>query len=460
VPAAPPSPPPRLRPGDRVTGHVTTLAPDGESRASLDDGTVVRLRGGVPGDRLDLRILHRGQNATWAEIAEVTAPSPARVEPPCPHVAACGGCPWQAVSLDAQRAARDTHLRDAFGPLVGAHNLRPLEAVAAPTGYRTRAMMMARHVDGALRLGFYAPRSTELVPAEGCPVQHPTVNAALLAARDLLAQSGLTSWRGPGQPGTLRAVVFKIDPKTDLGLLTIIATRDDPRFDGLGEALREIPAVAGVHLVVNPTPNGQLLRGPARRLAGASRLSLHVGALSLLVGPAAFVQTHHAMTERMVETVLALSPPHVDHVADLYAGVGLFGLALRSRAAAVSLVESNPEAIRDARANASRLPDASHVAVYEGDAAALAERTLAAAPAGATLVLLDPPRAGAHTAVLDAIATAKPQTVLYVSCHPKALARDAETLANAGYTLDALVPFEMFPHTPHLEAIARFTCAS
>lgn len=454
----------RLTRGDLVPGRVDALAPDGDARglALPPDAAPlpVRVRGGVPGDAGLLRVLHRGQNATWVELAELHTPSPERVDAPCPVVARCGGCPWQAVSRDAQRQARLDHLLAALGDLAGGARVHPTVADPASTGYRTRALMMLGRVGGAPRLGFFAPRTDDLVPAESCHAQHPALNATLAAARDVLAPILRPSPRAPrGEPLLIRALAMKLAPTNagGDGLLTLIARRDDPRLDRAAPALLALPHVAGVHLVVNDAPAGQLLRGPARHLAGARRLALDLGALSLLVGPTAFVQTHHAVARALIAAARDLAPPRVDHLLDLYAGVGAFGLALRDRAAAVTLVELNPDAIRDARANASRLPDAAHVTVVEADAADAAATHVRGGPN--ELVILDPPRAGCAPAVLSPLTARRPATILYISCNPRSLARDLAVLVDAGYTLTDLIPLEMFPHTPHLEVLARLTAA-
>ena len=202
--------PRRLVQGQLVEGRITRLghgpAPEGEA----DGGARVRVLGGVPGDRLRLRIIHAGQHLAWARIDEVLEASPDRVEPPCPAVGRCGGCPWQAVAPEAQRAAREATIRQALGDLAASAEWHPWIAGDASVGFRTRALMMARHVSGRLRLGFFAPSTNELVPAEGCVVQHPILVRALGAAGDALARARVSTWRGAPRGGLLRAVSMRV----------------------------------------------------------------------------------------------------------------------------------------------------------------------------------------------------------------------------------------------------------
>ncbi|PIE20065.1 MAG: 23S rRNA (uracil(1939)-C(5))-methyltransferase RlmD [Proteobacteria bacterium] len=444
---------PRLVQGDTLTADIGALAADGTARAVVDDREL-RVRGGVPGDRATLRIDHVGKHAAWATVVGVDRPSVDRVEAPCPVVLRCGGCPWQMVAPQAQTARRETLLRESLGDALPPEaTFHPTVSAGEPVGYRTRALMVARHVAGALRLGLYAPRSNDLVPAEGCVVQHPRLNQALEAARDVLAGTNLGTWRGPNRPGDLRALSLRLDPHRGEGLLTIVAPKPDHRLTGIARALLDIPAIAGVHLCLNDRPGGQLLAGRVRHLAGATRQRIDFGDTTVLAGPLAFVQTHHAVAEAMVARVAKLLPQRVDHLVDLYAGVGVFGLTLRGRAGGVTLVERGADACRDARANTSRLPACDHVEVIEGAVEQRVTDALTGGPAEA--VVLDPPRAGCRPGVIEALVARAPGTIVYASCGPKALARDLRALTAGGYRLTDVVPLDMFPHTPHVEVLAR-----
>lgn len=445
--------PPRLVQGALAEGEVASLHRDGDARGVVGGREDARVRGGVPGDRGLFRVLHAGRNAVWVTPEVLHTPSPDRVTPPCPVVDRCGGCPWQMVSLPAQRAARRALLLDALGDLPVAE-VRPTITFDATVAYRTRALMMARRVKRRLELGFFTPRTDELVAVDACAVQHPTLNAALERARALLDGSGVTTWRSAARAGTLRAIAGRLDPDRDTVLLTLIVSRDDPHLDDLARALVADPRIAGVAACVNPASGGQVSRGAVRHLAGAERLHLRIGGVDAACGPMSFVQTHHAAAGALVRLARELAPPKVGHLVDLYAGIGVFGLALADRAERITLVEESPHAIGDARAALAR-GSAAAVTLVEGDAAVTAAQVLDGAPG--TCVILDPPRAGVAAPVLAAIARAQPDTVIYVSCHPTSFARDARELVAAGYACDVIVPVEMFPHTPHLEVLARFS---
>jgi 23S rRNA (uracil1939-C5)-methyltransferase len=316
--------------------------------------------------------------------------------------------------------------------------------------------MMLRHLGGHLRAGFYAPHSNDLVAAERCPVQDPRLNAALDAARAALDEPGLSSWRGADRPGLLRALLLRIDPATAQGLLTIVASRDEPRLTAIAKGLVSIQGIGGVFLNVNPSDGGAVLGPQTRHLAGARRQEVTFGPLTLEVGPTAFLQTHHAAGAALVEVVSDLVGPTVGHLADLYAGVGVFGLSLMGRAERVTLVESSQSAVADARHNAARL-SAPHVTTQHGDAAELTPRLVAAADPP-DVVVLDPPRAGCRPPVVEALAGAGgPRRIVYVSCNPVSLARDLAVLVAGGLRITDIVPVDMFPHTHHVEVVVALS---
>jgi 23S rRNA (uracil1939-C5)-methyltransferase len=191
-------------------------------------------------------------------------------------------------------------------------------------------------------------------------------------------------------------------------------------------------------------------------MAGEQRQTVRWGAMELAVGPTAFLQTRHDMAQHMVTTAASLLPQHMTRLVDLYAGVGLFGLALRDRADAVTLVERDVAGIEDARWNIERL-QAGHVTAVQADVLDFAPQLAELQP---DAVVLDPPRAGCAPAVADAVAALPGEPVLvYVSCHPPALARDVKRLQEGGFRVTDVVPLDMFPHTAHVEVMVRLARA-
>ena len=442
--------------GDLIDSKVTTLARRGGSVAEAS-GLEVRVLGGVPGDHAQLRITHTGKHVAVGQIQTLHTPSPHRVDAPCPVVTACGGCPWQPASLDLQRAHRASEVAALLDPLCDADTRRHGWIATGEddaVGYRTRALMVLRHRAGTIRMGFYAPGTQELVPAEPCVVQHPQVNAVLKRAHAILKRHDWPTWRGPDRKGVLRGLLYRVDPGVGEGLLTLIlSVEPGARVRAAALELIRIEGVSGVHANVHTRDGGPMLGERTVHLRGKRRQTMTVGSLTLQVGPTAFVQTRHSVGAAMVRTVgewLGAPDRTFDHLVDLYAGVGVFGLAHRARAARVTLVESHLGAVEDAQRNIERL-EAGHVSVVAGDSETSVTTVLAD---GADVVILDPPRSGCAASVLDAVAALEGDlTVIYASCEPRKLARDLKRLTDAGLRVSDVALFDMFPHTPHLEVL-------
>jgi len=438
------------------------LADDGLGRADLN-GHELRIRFGVPGETARVTLDHVGHHAVWGSFDSAGAASADRRQAPCPVVEACGGCPWQHLTPLAQRKHRLEALHrllDPVAPDVRWKSWRPAESV--DHGYRTRTLMMLRHVRGRLRAGFYRPRTQDLVGAEDCLVHHPRLQRLVPSIIKRLDASQLPTWRGPKRPGLLRAMALRVDGAArgeGKVLLTLVVTRVDERVRRAATRLLELGPVAGVFANINDRDGGRVLGHKTVHLAGAERQDYRFGDLTLSLGPTAFVQTHQTAAETMLQEVVGIlaqgeSPP--SHVADLYGGVGVFGLAIAKAGVTprVTIVESAPDAVADARHNIAALGMAG-VSVLQADAALGAQQLAEMGDAGPTAAVVDPPRAGMAPGVLEALAAMPSlRRLVYVSCNPKTLARDLGGLVERGWKTAALVPVDMFPNTPHAEVIA------
>ena len=434
--------------GDRVRASVERLIPKGGSLARVN-GSPVRVQGGVPGDELEVLITHTGKNASWAKLEAVITPSTDRVEAPCSVMSRCGGCPWQTSASRLQRDTRrgqvDAILAAYLDDKVISHGWLSTDR---STGYRTRATMILRHRGGRLRLGFYAPGTQDIIDAEPCVVQHPALNRMLERARQSLEDASLPSWRSAERPGFLRALSGRLAPTDETGFLTLVVSHwDEDAIRHAGNLLLAIDGVVGVAINVNPYPSGPILSPDTRPLVGRDRQLIRWRDLALEVGPTSFVQTRHDAAESLIEFIAEVLPERMNHLVDLYAGVGMFGLSYQGRAARVTCVERNPGSVADARRYVTE-QGLTHVEVREAKVSEVVSEVLVP---GVDVVILDPPRSGCPTPVIDALVMHPVEQVIYLSCGLNALERDIPRLVKEGYTIAQVAFFDMFPHTPHAE---------
>lgn len=384
----------------------------------------------APGDRVRARVVERRRDWMRAEIEDLLAAGPERTAPRCPVFGRCGGCQWQHVTTAAQHAAKDAVVAEQLARLGGLRDVdvRPLRAAPDAWHYRARITLVAE----GRRLGLHRARSHELVEIADCAIADPMLVATLDAARAWAsalrtAPGRVTLARAPG--GVVLVAALRAAPTPVDVAATERALVDDARVRGA------ILTGSGVRLVVGD---------PRLRVALEPDLALEVPA-------DAFTQVHPEANLLLVATVLELSDVRAGMRAlDLYCGAGNFALPLARRGVHVTGIERADVAVAAARANATRL---GLEATFVCDAVVPALARVP--PGGLDTVVLDPPRAGAAE-VVEPLAARRVSRLLYVSCEPATLARDARALVARGYRLGRVQPVDLFPQTYHIETVAEF----
>ncbi len=411
----------------------------------------------APGDHVRARVTRRKRGFIEAELVEVLAPGPGRVATPaCPHFGACGGCDLQHLDGAAQRAAKAEIVIDCFrrqGKLDVAGLLETPPPGGPELGYRDRIRLSTDHTGrhGLLRRG-----SQEVVPIDACPQLPALFNETILPWLRTMPPVQHAVVRLDGAGGFLVSL-FGLPNR--LRLLRAILKR-------LPEGEAPLPGCAGI--LFNNLPAW-----------GRDYLLVRLAGRTYRVGANSFFQSNPAETEAVVATARAWleeARPAGGLLADVYCGVGLFGLALADRFGHVLMVESEASAVRDARINATHAKGLeATLEVHEGQAATALTGWAGAAEAAAgtgvenpnptreewaaACVFVDPPRTGLGEAVTAALERLAPRDILYLSCDPATLARDVAALAKGGYALRRLRMFDMFPQTAHVEVLAHLARA-
>lgn len=429
------------------TFTVERLSAEGRGVARIE-GKAVFIEGALPGEQVSARYVRRQRRYDEAQLIEVLSPSPARVTPPCPHFSHCGGCALQHLAPDAQIQAKAQIMHEQLahiGGLAPAQHLPPI-TTAHTLGYRRKARLSVKYVaaKGGVLVGFRERRGHYLADLQHCPILHPRVGERLNVLKDRLT--------------TLK--------KRDRIPQIELAVGDDDRpalifrtLDVLGEADRETLIALGKDCAMDIwlQPKGPDSAAPLWPTEDAGLYYTHPEfAVTVRFTPLDFIQVNAAVNRLMVAqaiALLALEPHH--KVLDLYCGLGNFTLPLARHSAEVVGVEGEASMVERARANAQA--NGIHtVRYYTAD---LSQVQADAPWSGERFdrVLLDPPRAGA-AAILANIAATQAERIVYVSCNPATLARDAAQLVTQhGYHLEAAGAIDMFPHTAHAESIAVFS---
>lgn len=452
-----------MKTGAVITVEVGDLDEEGAGVGPVADGggLEAHVRGTLPGERVTAHLEHLSAHRPvgWALLRTVDRASPHRVPPACAAWGPCGGCVLQHFDYGAQVAWKERRLR----ALIRAHATLggvPVEpTVPSPRalGYRNKSKLVAgREAGGRLILGAYAPRSHHVVDLAGCAVVEPPLEQVAGVLRELLAARDVEPYDEASLQGILRHVILRATAAGAV-LATLVTSREAfPAGVELAAALCAArPEVAGVVQNINPTRGNAIYGGREVTLAGTATVEDRIGSVRLRVSSQAFLQANRYIAAAAYEAIVrGLAPRAGDQVVDVYAGVGGIALTLAPHlgtdagAGEVLGIEEHPAAVEDAAASA-RLNGVANARFVAGDAA------VRLAEAGrADLVVLNPPRKGCARAVLAAAVALDPRAIAYLSCAPDTLLRDLAILAELGYHTRAITPFDMLPHTPHLEALA------
>jgi 23S rRNA (uracil1939-C5)-methyltransferase len=448
----------RPRRGDRLELTIDDLAFGGEG-VGRADGYVVFVRGGLPGDRLRVRLVEARARFARAVVDEVLAPSPDRVAAPCPYFGRCGGCRLQALAYPAQLAFKTKQVRDCLERLggLGAVDLRPILPAPEPYGYRNKMEFTVAGTTGAPVLGLHeAERYDVVLDVERCLLQSETLNALLAETRAAVAGARLPVYDQATGQGLLRFVTLREGCRTGEAMVNVVATTPDVEaLEPVAERLRaSVPAVASVVLTVNAKKASVAVGTEEHRLVGRDHIRESLGGLTFQVSAGSFFQTNTAQAERLFAAVVeACGLDGTETVLDLYSGTGAISLLLARHCRHVYGIEVSAAAVADAVRNAAANGIA-NCTFLTGEVRHVLP-TLTAQGVRAPVVVADPPRAGFHPRALAALAALAPERIVYVSCNPSTLARDAGDLLGRGYRLEWVQPVDMFPQTPHIEAVAR-----
>lgn len=443
-----------LKRADEIVVTVERLAYGGRGVAHVN-GQVVFVDGAAPGDVVRARVTRAHRSYAEAETEEVQRASDDRVTPRCVHFGVCGGCVWQHIAYPAQAAAKEAFVREALRHVGGMQEtmVHRIVAAADPWYYRNK-MDFSFHPDGTLGLHRRGDWN-RIVRLETCYLQSEVSIALVRAVRAFAQRAGLAPYDPVTRAGFLRSLVIREGRATGDRLVGLLTTPGPfPAADDFIAVVRDAaPDVTGiVRGVVAGASDGAPIT-TIEPLHGRPFLEDEMVGLRFRFGLDTFFQTNTTQAGAMVEYVLrkAGSPPGQPAV-DLYCGVGTFTLALARAGARVTGIEMVPASIEAARLNArlNGLDDATFVG---GDVRVVLPAVVSATGAPALLVL-DPPRAGAGGKVMRKIGRAAPRRVIYVSCNPTTLAPDLRELLPFGYRLIDVQPFDLFPQTYHVEAIA------
>ena len=397
--------------------NTTACVYGGDALARLPDGRAVFIPYALPDEQLQIRLVEEKERYARGEISEIIKPSPHRIEPRCPHFQECGGCHYQHIPYPEQLLIKESILLDQFrrvGKLDSAP-VKPIQPSPSPWNYRNHLQF---HIAEDGRLGFLKHRSNEIVTIQECHLPEESLNEIW------------PSFKLEFIPGLDRVSLRAGDGGQDALVL----------FESQGQEMFEFSVDLPLSAVLQG-PGGEIV------LSGDDFTVIPVLDFPFVVSAGAFFQINTQVTEILVKKILEILPLESDMVClDVYCGVGLFSAFLAPRVKKVIGIESSPSACEDYLYN---LAEFENVELYDLPA----EEVMPELDLSPDIILLDPPRAGLSTTVLDSVVNLGPDLIAYISCDPATLARDIQRLSKKGYALEESTPIDMFPQTYHIESL-------
>src|SRR5207248_1253419 len=417
------------------------------------NGFVVFVRRGLPGDTVRARVTKVKRSHAEALAVEVVEPSAKRVDAPCAHYPACGGCRFQDLAYDAQLEAKHEQVRDALRRIggIGEPPLEPILPAESQFFYRNKLEYSFTATPSGSALGFHrAGRWDEVLEVERCWLTDELGNAIRSAVRDWAREEGLEPYSQADGSGYLRHLVVRQGRNTGQALVQLV-TAPGERFETgyLVDVLRRFPEVRSIHWSINDTP-AEVTNLPTRLLWGEGWVEEELCGLRFRVRPNAFLQTNTAMAERLYALARdAAQLSGEETVWDLYCGIGTIGLSLAHDALTVWGIEVSEESVACALESAE-LNGITNAAFFAGNVGEVVEALLERS-GPPDVVVVDPPRAGLAGRALRRLGRIGAPRLVYVSCNPTTLAGDVKALReDYGYDLRHVTPVDMFPHTPHV----------
>jgi 23S rRNA (uracil1939-C5)-methyltransferase len=379
------------------------------------------------------------------------------VDAPCPYFGQCGGCRLQHLAYPAQLAFKEKQVRDCLERLgrIGDFELRPILPAPEPYGYRNKMEFTIAGDPPAVGLHVFE-RYDVVLDIERCLLQSDTLNALLDEFRRQLRERALSVWDPHTERGLLRFLMLREGRNTGEAMVNVVAAGPDVEtLTPVADALRaRAPATASVVLNVNAKKASVAVGSEEHLLGGREHITESLDGVIFRVSANSFFQTNTRQAERLFAIVeAACELTGGETLLDLYSGTGAISLLLARRVRAVYGIEVAAAAVADAIGNA-RANGIDNCTFLAGEVRHVLPELLRQG-VRPSVVVADPPRAGFHPKALSALATLAPARIVYVSCNPSTLARDVGDLVRQGYRLEWVQPVDMFPQTPHIEAVAR-----
>lgn len=421
------------------------------------DGYTLFIKDAIVGDTVRAKVMKAKKSYGYARLMEVLEPSPYRVEPFCPVAKQCGGCQLQALDYSQQLEFKRRKVEGNLKRLGGFDELPEIRIVGMeePKHYRNKAQFpVGKDKEGRLITGFYAGRTHAIIPNTDCALGMPGNEEILKRVLRYMHVYHIKPYDETTHTGLVRHILIRYGKKTGQWMVCLVINGQSIRkAEKLAESLCEIPGMTSITYSVNTEKTNVIMGNEIHTIWGQDYITDYIGDIQYQISPLSFFQVNPTQTEVLYGLALEYAELTGDEtVWDLYCGIGTISLFLAQKAKKVYGVEIIPQAIEDAKKNAS-LNGFTNTEFFVGKAEEILPQQYEENHVHADVIVVDPPRKGCDETLLQTMVEMQPERIVYVSCDSATLARDLKYLCGHGYELKKATAADMFPQTVHVESV-------
>lgn len=432
---------------------------EGEGVAKID-GYPIFIQGALKGETVRTKIIKVKKSYAYGKIEEIINMSEDREEPKCSNYKRCGGCSIQHMNYKKQLEFKWERVKDCISKIGGLSEKLvnyPIGMESNPYRYRNKVQLPIGKVNGEIVLGFYAPRSHNIIDLDYCLIQDKVADEVAKLTKEWIKRNNIEPSTVDGEfnpNGVLKHLMIRRGFKTGEVMLVLVATTlNIPNLDEFKNIiLKNISGIKSIVININPENTNVILGQKCITLYGEDTIQDYIGDFKFNISPLSFFQVNPIQTEVLYNKVLEYANlTGSETVFDAYCGTGTITLFLSQKAKKVYGVEIIEPAIINARENA-KLNNVDNAEFFVGKSEEIIPE-LIDKNIKADVIVVDPPRKGCDIKLLQSIGRVKPEKVVYVSCDPSTLARDLKILEQQGYKTVEVQPVDMFPQTSHVETV-------
>ena len=433
---------------------------EGEGIAKIDNKYPIFIEGALKGEKVKVRIVKVNKNFAYGKLMEVLEASEERVNPPCAIYKRCGGCKLQHASYKAQLDFKWDRVKDCvskIGKLDPSIVKYPL-GMEEPWRYRNKVQLPIGLINGEVKIGFFAPRSHDIIDMESCLIQDEIGDKVVKLTREWIEKFNIRPYNVDGEydeKGIVRHIMIRRGFTTNEVMIVLVTNGENlPHKEEFVDLMvKNIPGIKSVIQNINSKKTNVILGLESKTLWGEDTISDYIGDFRFNISPLSFFQVNPTQTEVLYGKALEYANlTGNEEVFDAYCGTGTITLFLSQKAKKVYGVEIIPQAIDNAWINAKE-NKVENVEFFVGESEVVIP-DLINKGVKADVVVVDPPRKGCDKKLLDAITHIDAKKIVYVSCDPSTLGRDLKVLEENGYKTLEVQPVDMFPNTAHIENVA------